>query len=100
LSNIVAFGTFWVQTGSVKTSIDLDQELADEVERTVSLIREKPATILRLAIRAGLPLIASRFQSPRPEGFFASAYEDYPAERAALESASTKIKTPPDRGRK
>ncbi len=58
----------------MKTSIELDEELSAEVARTVSLVGEKPATVLRLAIRAGLPLVANRFQAPRPEGYFADAY--------------------------
>lgn len=81
----------------MKTSIDLDEELADEVERTVSLTREKPATVLRMAIRAGLPIVANRFQAPRPEGYFADAYRHYPKERLELESAMAKTKTGPDR---
>jgi hypothetical protein len=54
--------------------MDLDDALAAEVNKTVSLIGEKPATVLRLAIRAGLPVVANRFQSPRPEGYFHSCY--------------------------
>ena len=56
------------------------------VDKTSSLIREKPATVIRLAIRAGLPVVANRFQSPRPEGYFA---DDYPLskDRLALEAA-------------
>jgi hypothetical protein len=86
-----------VQIGGVKTSIDLDDELASEVERTVSLTREKPATVLRMAIRAGLPIVANRFQEPRPEGYFKDAYRHYPKERLELESAFAKTKTGPDR---
>ncbi len=43
----------------MKTSVKLDDELSAEVERAVSLIREDTATVLRMAIRAGLPLVAS-----------------------------------------
>jgi hypothetical protein len=64
-----------VQIGAVKTSIDLDDDLSAEVERTVSLVREKPATVLRMAIRAGLPLVAVRFQSAVPDGYFAEDYK-------------------------
>jgi hypothetical protein len=80
----------------MKTSVDLDDELAAEVRRTVSLTREKPATVLRLAIRAGLPVVASRFQAPRPEGYFAS---DYPLsrERLELEAAMAKVQARPER---
>jgi hypothetical protein len=59
----------------MKTSIELDEATMAEVETTATLIREKPATIIRLAVRAGLPLVANRFQAPRPEGYFADAYK-------------------------
>ena len=82
--------------GGVKTSVDLDPELQDEVDKTVSLIREKPATVLRMAIRAGLPLIASRFQAPRPDGYFAGDYP-LPDDRLALEAAMANLPQSPDR---
>ena len=81
----------------MKTSVDLDDELAAEVNRTVSLTREKPSTVLRMAIRAGLPIVANRHQAPRPEGYFAEAYRKYPKERLRLEEAFAKVKTGPDR---
>jgi hypothetical protein len=81
----------------MKTSVDLDDELAAEVERTVSLTREKPATVLRMAIRAGLPIVANRHQAPRPEGYFAETYRRWSKERLELEDAFTKAKTGPDR---
>ena len=73
----------------MKTSVDLDEELAAEVERTGSIIHEKPDIVLRLAIQAGLPLLVSRAEASRPEGFFA---EDYPlpAEWLELETAMAK----------
>ncbi len=80
----------------MKTSIDIDAELAAEVEKTVSLVREKPATVLRLAIRAGLPLVASRFQAPRPNGYFADDYP-LPKDRLQLEAAMAKVRQRPDR---
>ena len=70
----------------MKTSVDLDEELAAEVERTSSLIHEQPDTVLRLAIRAGLPLVASRSEHPRPEGYFADDYP-LPEEWLKLEAA-------------
>jgi hypothetical protein len=70
----------------VKTSVDLDPDTQAEVERTVELIREKLATVLRMAIRAGLPIVANRHQASRPEGYFADAYP-LPKERQELESA-------------
>jgi hypothetical protein len=81
----------------MKTSIDLDDELAAEVKETVSATHEKPATVMRMAIRAGLPLVRHRLQVPRPEGYFAAAYRKYPKERLHLEAAFAKTKTGPDR---
>jgi hypothetical protein len=72
----------------MKRSIDLDDQLAAEVEQAAALIREKPATIMRLAIRAGLPAVTNRFQAPRPEGYFADAYKD--GARAKVEDAAGK----------
>jgi hypothetical protein len=80
----------------MKTSIDIDPDLAAEVEKTVSLVREKPATVLRLAIRAGLPLVASRFQAPRPNGYFADDYP-LPKDRLDLEAAMARGRQGPDR---
>jgi len=74
----------------MKTSVDLDEDLAAEVERTVSLTHEKSATVLRMAIRAGLPVVASRFQAPRPEGYFADAYRKAPKERLDFEDKMAK----------
>lgn len=87
--------TYQVQIGGMKTSIDLDDELAAEVEKAVSLIGEKPATVVRLAIRAGLPVISNRFQAPRPEGYFAGDYKN--TERVSFEKAMGKIKQTPER---
>ncbi len=81
----------------MKTSIDLDDELAAEVKETVSVTREKPATVLRMAIRAGLPVVRNRLQAPRPEGYFAAAYRNYPRERLELEETFGKARTRPDR---
>jgi hypothetical protein len=69
----------------MKTSIELDNELVKDLNRAVSLIGEKPATVLRLAIRVGLPVIEGRFQSPRPEGFFKHVYQD--TEREEFENS-------------
>ena len=85
-----------MENGSVKTVIDLDDDLMSEVEKTVSLIHEKAATVIRLAIRAGLPVIANRFQAPRPEGYFAADYP-LPDEVLKLEAAMAKAKIGPDK---
>jgi hypothetical protein len=74
----------------------LDAELSGEVEQTAALVREKPATVIRLAIRAGLPLVASRFQAPRPAGYFADAYP-LPKERQELEAAMALEPQKPER---
>jgi Arc/MetJ family transcription regulator len=89
--------TYRVKSGSMKTSIDLDDELAAAVKETVSVTREKPATVLRMAIRAGLPVVRNRLQAPRPEGYLAPAYRNYPKERLELEAAFGKVTTGPDR---
>jgi len=71
----------------MKTSVFLDDELASEVKKTTSLAGEDQATILRMAIRAGLPVVASRFQAPRPDGYFADDYKKMPQERVEFEEA-------------
>jgi hypothetical protein len=85
-----------VQIGYVKTSVDLDPETQAEVDRTVDLVREKPATVLRMAIRAGLPIVANRHQAERPSGYFA---EDYPRPRESqdLETAMGDARQRPER---
>jgi hypothetical protein len=74
----------------MKTSVILDDELAGEVEKTSSLVGENHATILRMAIRAGLPVVANRFQVPRPEGYFA---DDYPLPKGRLDLEKAMAKT-------
>jgi len=81
----------------MKTSVILDDELAGEVEKTSSLVGENQATILRMAIRAGLPAVASRFQAPRPDGYFKNAYRRRDPERENLEAAMLKVPQRPDR---
>ena len=92
----LAASTERVQSSFMKRSVDLDEDLASEVDKTSSLIREKPATVIRLAIRAGLPVVANRFQSPRPEGYFADDYP-LPKDRLDLEARMSKVGTGPDR---
>ncbi|HQL79930.1 MAG TPA: hypothetical protein PLU91_17140 [Verrucomicrobiota bacterium] len=74
----------------MKRSIDLDDDLAADIDRAATLVREKPATIMRLAIRAGLPAVTNRFQAPRPEGYFKDAYP-LPDDRLQLEKAMSKV---------
>ena len=79
-----------MQIAAVKTSVILDEQLVNEVGKTVTLVGENQATILRMAIRAGLPVVANR-SSARPEGYFKSAYRRRDAERETLEEAMLKI---------
>ena len=81
----------------MKTSINLDDETAKEVSRTVSLVREDTATVLRMAIRAGLPMIANRFQAARPEDYFADDYKKVRAEQIDIEESVSRTKVSPDR---
>ena len=76
----------------MKTSVELDKDLAAKIEHTVSIVGEKSAIVLRMVIRAGLPLVASSFQSPRPEGYFSDAYSNMPEECSALENSVAKSK--------
>jgi hypothetical protein len=78
-----------------RTTVDLDKDLALQLKQVVSLTKQNPATVLRQAIRAGLPVVA-RFQSLRPEGYFADAYPR-PKDRQELEAAMARIKQHPNR---
>jgi hypothetical protein len=80
----------------MKRSVDLDDTLAADVEQAAALVHEKAATVIRLAIRAGLPSVVSRFQAQRPDGFFAEAYP-LPEERLRLEKAMSGAAIGPDR---
>lgn len=80
----------------MRRTVDLDAELESELSGVVSLTREKPAVIIRQALRAGLPTVANRFQSPRPPGYFAGDYGP-DKERVALETAMSKVRQQPGR---
>ena len=94
--NRLAARTFWVQSSAMKRSIDLDDDLAAEVDQAAALVREKPATVIRMAIRAGLPSVNDRFQAPRPEGYFKDDYP-LPADRLQLEKSMSNVRQRPDR---
>jgi len=86
-----------VQSDAVRTTIDLDPDLEKGVAKAVKTIGEKQATVLRMAIRLGLPVIVAQHQVHRPEGYFASAYRD-DDERFVLEDAyAQKLKQKPER---
>jgi hypothetical protein len=80
----------------MRRTVDLDAELENELTEVVSLTKEKPAVVIRQALRAGLPAVANGFQSPRPAGYFADDYR-LDEERVALESAMSKIRQRPER---
>lgn len=80
----------------MKRSVDLDDTLAADVEQAAALVHEKAATVIRMAIRAGLPSVLSRFQAQRPDGLFAECYP-LPNERLRLEEAMSGGGTGPDR---
>jgi len=80
----------------MQTSIDLDEELLGEVARARKLVNVSEEAVIRMALRAGLPLVASRSQTQRPEGYFSDAYPQ-PDERLALEEAMAEQPQPPDR---
>lgn len=73
-----------------RSIVDLDEELDGELNQVVSLTKEKKATVIRQALRAGLPVVANRFQAPRPEGYFADAYPR-PKDRQELQEAMAKV---------
>ncbi len=80
----------------MRTSVDLDHELEAELRDVVSLTKEKPATVIRQALRAGLPVVANRFQAPRAEGYFTEDYGQ-DEDRLILESAMSKVRQRPER---
>ena len=80
----------------MRTSVDIDRELEKELAHATSITREKKATLIRLALRAGLPVVVNRYQAPRPDGYFTSDYP-LPKDRLELEAAMAKIKVKPER---
>ena len=80
----------------MRRTVDLDAELEENLLDVVSLTKEKPAVVIRQALRAGLPAVAGRYQAPRPAGYFS---EDYgpDEERVEIESAMAKVRQKPER---
>jgi len=82
----------------MRASITIDRDLDKDLQQATSLTREKRSTLIRLALRAGLPVVVNRFQSPRPEGYFAEDYAKADPERVKLENAYAKaVRQKPDR---
>ena len=73
----------------MRKSVDLDPELVKQIEEVQALTREKASTIIRLALRCGLPLVASRFQAPARDGEFA---DDYKARQERIYGPAAKAK--------
>jgi len=86
-----------MQSLTVRTLIDLPPDLKKELEDAKSLTGEKQATLIRVALRVGLPVVKNRYQAPRPPGYFASDYKKPGRERIRLEQAMAKVKQRPDR---
>lgn len=80
----------------MQTTIDLDEELLGEVTKARARMHESQATVIRMAIRAGLPLVAGEASAYRPVGYFADAYPGSD-ERLALEDAMAEVPQTPDR---
>jgi len=92
----LAFDFFRRQIFVLRTSVQIDRELEKELKRAQSITHEKKSTVIRHALRAGLPILLNRFQEPRPEGYFASDYP-LPKDRRDLEAAMAAVKQRPDR---
>ena len=80
----------------MRRTVDFDGDLESSLAEVVSLTKEKPAVVIRQALRAGLPAVANRFYVPRPPGYFNDDYGP-DTERVALESAMSKIRQKPER---
>ena len=80
----------------MQTSIELDEELLGELARVRKLVNVSEDAVIRMALRAGLPLVTNRGPDHRPEGYFTDAYP-MADDRLALESAMAVQPQPPDR---
>ena len=81
-------GHFLIVKGH-RITIDIEPELQKELHQAMALTREKQSTIIRLALRCGLPLVLNQFQAPAPEGTFADAYKTDLDARKRGEAAKT-----------
>ena len=81
----------------MKLSVDFDAETAREIAKAAKAVRETKATLVRLAVRAGLPAVVTGIQAPAPPGTFAAQYRRRRPEREQLETAMARMKTGPDR---
>ena len=81
----------------MRISVELEDELAEELKEVALRTKTKPSAVLQQAVRAGLPMVANGTGPPRPEGYFASAYANPDPERLKLKAAMTKVKQRPKR---
>lgn len=81
----------------MKLSVDFDAETAREIAKAAKAVHETKATLVRLAVRAGLPAVVTGLQTPAPPGTFAAQYRRRRPERERLETAMARLKTGPDR---
>lgn len=70
----------------MRTSLTIPDDLEVEIQRRAEMLKEKPATILRLALRAGLPTVGEASSRPYEPRMF----EGNTDERRNLASAMSK----------
>jgi hypothetical protein len=76
----------------MRASVDIDPEIEKQLTEAQQLTGEKQATVIRLALRAGLPHLIHRFQPARPEGYFSGAYEQSEdTERISFERKMSRV---------
>jgi hypothetical protein len=80
----------------MRRTVELDADLEAKLAQAASVAKQDPAAVLLEAVRVGLPSVSANLASPRPEGFFADAY-DSDSERLALESAMMNVPQRPER---
>ena len=81
----------------MKTSLLIEGPLEKAVLEAEKSTPLKQATLLRMAIEVGLPSVVSRFQEPRPEGYFASDYAKTDGDRDRAEKAAGRLKQKAER---
>jgi hypothetical protein len=78
----------------MRTTVSIDAELEAELASVQNVTRESKNTVIRLALKAGLPLVVQCFQSPRPEGYFASDYERSDRKEFETKMAASLVQKP------
>lgn len=80
----------------MRRTVDLDAESETDLAEASALVKQKPAVVIRQALRAGIRVVAGQSQSARHSGYFTSNY-GADKERSALESAMSKVRQKPER---